>query len=218
MMQNPHLAPCETIIHDLRAFRQHGVFRTTQVLHLEYGKLKRLAGAAATNRRLAAPPIAFLELMSPSAIGPSECVIELEGPRGKMRIQWNGATGADHGRTQPCGSRCDSDHAADAHPGGANPLEYLTELLRHAEELKQCPPEWMPGITATPWHGWPHSLTRNIINPAWPKRIVGGHADRDHQSACKTALPQDEIRRRFRPATRLEGNVSRRPVCACVHH
>ena len=50
MMQNPHLAPCETIIHDLRAFRQHGVFRTAQVLHLEYGKLKRLAGAAATQQ------------------------------------------------------------------------------------------------------------------------------------------------------------------------
>ena len=95
LMQNPHLAPCETIIHDLRAFRQHGVFRTTQVLHLEYGKLKRLAEAAAANRRLAAPPTAFLELMPPSANGPSECVIELEGPRGKMRIQWKGATGAD---------------------------------------------------------------------------------------------------------------------------
>jgi hypothetical protein len=67
---------------------------------LEYGKLKRLAEAAAANRRLAAPPTAFLELMSPSATGPSECVIELEGPRGKMRIQWRGATGADL-RTQP---------------------------------------------------------------------------------------------------------------------
>jgi hypothetical protein len=77
------------------AAREHGVFRTAKVLHLEYGKLKRLAEAAAANRRLAAPPTAFLELMPPSANGPSECVIELEGPRGKMRIQWKGATGAD---------------------------------------------------------------------------------------------------------------------------
>jgi len=27
---------------------------------------------------------------------------------------------------------------------GANPFEYLTELLRHAEELKLSPSEWMP--------------------------------------------------------------------------
>jgi len=27
---------------------------------------------------------------------------------------------------------------------GANPFDYLTELLRHAEELKQSPSEWMP--------------------------------------------------------------------------
>ena len=27
---------------------------------------------------------------------------------------------------------------------GANPFDYLTELLRHAEELKQSPSAWMP--------------------------------------------------------------------------
>ena len=27
---------------------------------------------------------------------------------------------------------------------GANPFDYLTELLRHAAELKQHPSEWMP--------------------------------------------------------------------------
>ena len=27
---------------------------------------------------------------------------------------------------------------------GANPFDYLTELQRHAEELKQSPSEWMP--------------------------------------------------------------------------
>jgi transposase len=26
---------------------------------------------------------------------------------------------------------------------GANPFDYLTELQRHAEELKQSPSEWM---------------------------------------------------------------------------
>ena len=77
------------------AAREHGVFRTSKVLHLEYGKLKRLAGAVA-RRRPVAPPTAFLELMSSSAAaGLSEWPIELEGPRGKMRIQWKGATGTD---------------------------------------------------------------------------------------------------------------------------
>ena len=27
---------------------------------------------------------------------------------------------------------------------GVNSFDYLTELLRHAEELKANPPEWMP--------------------------------------------------------------------------
>src|SRR6202008_981540 len=27
---------------------------------------------------------------------------------------------------------------------GANPFDYLTELLRHSEGLKQSPSEWMP--------------------------------------------------------------------------
>ncbi len=27
---------------------------------------------------------------------------------------------------------------------GANPFHYLTELLRHVDELKQHPAEWMP--------------------------------------------------------------------------
>jgi transposase len=27
---------------------------------------------------------------------------------------------------------------------GANPFDYLTELLRHAEEMKRSPSEWMP--------------------------------------------------------------------------
>jgi hypothetical protein len=74
--------------------REHGVFRTAKVLRLEYGKLKRLAENAAHGSRATAPSATFLELMS-SAAGLSECLIELEGPRGKMRIQWKGATGVD---------------------------------------------------------------------------------------------------------------------------
>jgi hypothetical protein len=79
--------------------REHGVFRTAKALRLEYGKLKRLAAASSPVSRkvarLAAPPAAFVELLGPGAGGVSECLIEVEGPRGKLRIQWKGATAAD---------------------------------------------------------------------------------------------------------------------------
>jgi len=79
--------------------REHGVFRTAKVLRLEYGKLKRLAASSSpvTRKvaRLAAPPAAFVELLGPGAGSVAECLIEVEGPRGKLRIQWKGATAAD---------------------------------------------------------------------------------------------------------------------------
>jgi hypothetical protein len=41
----------------------------------------------------------FLEFVAnqvpPSGSGLTECVIELEGPRGKMRVQWKGAVAPD---------------------------------------------------------------------------------------------------------------------------
>lgn len=78
--------------------REHGVFRTAKVLSLEYGKLKRLAKASSPGGRrtakLSAPPAAFVELLTPGT-GGAECLIELEGPRGKMRIQWKGSTTPD---------------------------------------------------------------------------------------------------------------------------
>jgi hypothetical protein len=78
--------------------REHGVFRTAKVLSLEYGKLKRLSTESYTGLqrtgRLSSPPAAFVELLRPGA-GGAECLIELEGPRGKMRIQWKGSTPPD---------------------------------------------------------------------------------------------------------------------------
>ena len=78
--------------------REHGVFRTAKVLSLEYGKLKRLTTESHTRRRrtarLSTPPAAFVELLTPGT-GGAECLIELEGPRGKMRIQWKGSTTPD---------------------------------------------------------------------------------------------------------------------------
>ena len=42
-----------------------------------------------------ATPATFLELMPSQAVALSECLIELEGPRGKIRIQWKGAAAPD---------------------------------------------------------------------------------------------------------------------------
>jgi hypothetical protein len=75
--------------------REHGVFRTAKILRLEYGKLKRMAESDAPAKRALAPPAEFLELVAPQTVGLSECVIELEGPRGKMRIQWKGTAAPD---------------------------------------------------------------------------------------------------------------------------
>jgi len=60
-------------------------------------RLRRRARARAVRR--APAPAEFLELVSlqgvPSGPGPTECLIELEGPRGKMRVQWKGVTAPD---------------------------------------------------------------------------------------------------------------------------
>jgi hypothetical protein len=55
-------------------------------LRLEYAKLKRMT-------KLAAP--VKCRPVAPAGSGLTECVIELEGPRGKMRIQWKGAAAPD---------------------------------------------------------------------------------------------------------------------------
>ena len=98
--------------------RVHGVFHIAKALHLEYGKLKELAGAAgpATKRPAALPrtqagrhsqtavlsrtrsgprPPAFVELMAPSRGTSLECRVELEGRRGKMRIEFKGIATAE---------------------------------------------------------------------------------------------------------------------------
>jgi len=91
--------------------REHGVFPTAKALRLEYGKLKQLveaagpvarsrgakAPAAAPRRARSTAPSAFVELLTSPAAGLAECLIELEGRRGKMRIQWKGTTAPDLG-------------------------------------------------------------------------------------------------------------------------
>jgi len=76
-----------------KAAHEHGVFRASKALHLEYGKLKRMAEATGVQPPMA--PTTFLELMPPQAVGLAGCLIELEGPCGKMRVQWKGTTAPD---------------------------------------------------------------------------------------------------------------------------
>ena len=75
---------------------QHGVFRTAQILRLDYAKLKRQMHAAAPVRKSASAPLpSFVELIAPAATPNCECVIEVEGPRGRMRIEWKGPMAPD---------------------------------------------------------------------------------------------------------------------------
>ena len=73
--------------------REHGIFRTSKALRLEFNKLKRHVKSA--GRRTGPTPPGFVELVASESAGLSECLIELDGPRGKMRVQWKGITPPD---------------------------------------------------------------------------------------------------------------------------
>lgn len=80
--------------------RQHGVYRTAQALRLDSGKLNKRVRAtavqpASTPRRRPTPKSTFVELIAPSASRGCECIVEVEGPRGRMRIEWKGSTAPD---------------------------------------------------------------------------------------------------------------------------
>ena len=72
--------------------REHGVNPVSRVLGLDFNRLKRMVESKETlTRRNHAP--AFIELMAPQATTSPHCVIELEGQRGKVRIEWRGTVG-----------------------------------------------------------------------------------------------------------------------------
>lgn len=75
---------------------QHGIFRTAQVLRLDYTKLKRqMQPAAPVAKPAPALPTAFVELVAPGSRQACECTIEVEGPRGRMRIEWKSSAPPD---------------------------------------------------------------------------------------------------------------------------
>ena len=88
--------------------REHGINPTAKALHLEYGKLEQRAEAAGVAKkrvakapadvprraRRTAPP-RFVELMAPPPGSFAGAVVELEGPRGRMRIELKGVATAE---------------------------------------------------------------------------------------------------------------------------
>lgn len=66
--------------------RTEGVSRTSTELSVEWNHLKRRM-AAASEASPKPAPARFVELVTPRAQALPECTIELEGRRGKLRIQ-----------------------------------------------------------------------------------------------------------------------------------
>ena len=88
--------------------REHGINRTAKALSLEYGKLKERAGAAGPAKKVvrkvtsaiprhARPPVpaTFMELITPRPESVARAVVELEGPRGRMKIKFKGVAPAE---------------------------------------------------------------------------------------------------------------------------
>jgi hypothetical protein len=78
--------------------REHGINQVSRVLHLEFNQLKRAAEAAEGKsggqaKQRVAP--GFVELIGSQVSAGRECVLELEGSRGKLRIELRGAATAE---------------------------------------------------------------------------------------------------------------------------
>ena len=75
---------------------EHGIFRTAQALRLDYTKLKRQTRIATPAAKASSVrPTTFVELTAPASPHACECVIDVEGPRGRMRIEWKGSAPPD---------------------------------------------------------------------------------------------------------------------------
>ena len=74
--------------------REHGVNQVSQALRLEFNQLKRAAEAVGAKRTNQATP-AFVELIAPEAPSGRQCALELEGPRGKLRVELKGMAPAE---------------------------------------------------------------------------------------------------------------------------
>ena len=68
--------------------RKEGINRTARELHVAWDDLKRRMPVAGAVPRQAA----FVELVTPQMQSVPECTLEVEGRRGKLRIQLKGAS------------------------------------------------------------------------------------------------------------------------------
>jgi hypothetical protein len=88
--------------------REQGINRTAKALHVEYGKLKERAEAPGPGRKVgrkarsgvlrhARPSAAptFMELITPRPGSAASAVVELEGRRGRMKIELKGVATAE---------------------------------------------------------------------------------------------------------------------------
>ena len=74
--------------------RKEGLNRTATRLRVEWNQLKRRMATAGPVSRPPAHPL-FVELIAPLTEVRQECMIEMEGRRGKLRIHLNGTAAAD---------------------------------------------------------------------------------------------------------------------------
>ena len=74
--------------------RKEGINRTARELHVAWDDLKRRMENTGEVRRQPGLP-AFVELVAPQTQSVPECTLEMEGRRGKLRIQLKGASASD---------------------------------------------------------------------------------------------------------------------------
>jgi hypothetical protein len=72
--------------------REHGVNPVSRVLGLEFNHLKRITESGRQTMRRRRVMSAFAELIAPQPAVAPTCIIELEGQRGTLRIEWKGTT------------------------------------------------------------------------------------------------------------------------------
>jgi hypothetical protein len=74
--------------------RKEGINRTARELHVAWDDLKRRMETTGEVPQQPGSP-AFVELVAPQAQSVPECTLEVEGRRGKLRIQLKGASASD---------------------------------------------------------------------------------------------------------------------------
>jgi hypothetical protein len=86
--------PAELWLAAVEVARKEGINRTARALHVAWDDLKRrMATTDEVPRQPGSPE--FVELVAPQTQSVPECTLELEGRRGKLRIQLKGASASD---------------------------------------------------------------------------------------------------------------------------